>query len=298
MPVMDGFEATRLIRSNPDFDTLPIIAMTAHVFASEKDKCLAEGMQAHVSKPIQPAQLFGTLVDHIKTKKKQSRNDSSVIKTNSEFVADKSSVLSELSTVDIHSAKKMLNEDESLLNKLLHQFAHEQTGTVTKLKQQINHQQHSRAAKLTHLIKGVAGNLHIRDVFDSAVHLENALNKKSPQNINDLLKQFEYDFNQFTSEIEHFNKNREVNFADKDSLNNEDIIFLGQELEILDQMIVHLDNNNFNAQSCLEELTPFLAKFYKQELRQFSSLIMDLNFSAAADIARKLKKKLSESCPE
>ncbi len=302
MPEMDGFEATRLIRSNPDFDTLPIIAMTAHVFASEKDKCLAVGMQAHVSKPIHPAQLFGALVDHIKTKKKPSRNDSSVIKTSNEFVADKSSVLSELSTVDIHSAKKMLNEDESLLNKLLHQFAHEQAGTVTKLKQQINHQQHSQAAELTHLIKGVAGNLHIRDVFDSAVHLENALNKEPPQNINDLLNQFEYNFNQFTSEIEHFNENREVNVnvnvADKDSLNNEDIIFLGQELEILDQMIIHLDNNNFNAQSCLEELTPFLAKYYKQELRQFSGLIMDLNFSAAADIARKLKKKLSEFCPE
>jgi len=298
MPEMDGFEATQLIRSNPDFDALPIIAMTAHVFATEKDKCLATGMQAHVSKPIQPAQLFDTLVDHIKTKKKQGRNDNSMIKSSNEVVADKSSVLSELSTVDIQSAKKMLNEDETLLNKLLHQFAHEQVGTVTKLKQKINHHQHSRAAELTHLIKGVAGNLHIRDVFDSAVHLENALNKKSPQNIHDLLNQFEYNFNQFTNEIEHLNENQKVNAADKCHLKNEDIVVLGQELEMLDKLIGHLDNNNFKAQSCLEELTPFLSKFYKQELRQFSDLIMDLNFSAAADVARKLKKKLSESCPE
>ena len=54
MPVMDGFTATKTIRSlkHPDADTIPIIAMTANAFREDKEKCLAAGMNAHLAKPI------------------------------------------------------------------------------------------------------------------------------------------------------------------------------------------------------------------------------------------------------
>jgi CheY-like chemotaxis protein/nitrogen-specific signal transduction histidine kinase len=61
MPIMDGFEATKRIRSNPTFKTLPIIAMTAHAFAEERDKCFAIGMNGHLAKPIDVGLLTQTL---------------------------------------------------------------------------------------------------------------------------------------------------------------------------------------------------------------------------------------------
>ncbi|MDR1035796.1 MAG: response regulator [Deltaproteobacteria bacterium] len=61
MPVMDGYEATRRIRANPDYKDLPIIAMTAHAFAEERDRCLSIGMNGHLSKPIDVALLAQTL---------------------------------------------------------------------------------------------------------------------------------------------------------------------------------------------------------------------------------------------
>ncbi|MGC2408421.1 MAG: response regulator [Methyloceanibacter sp.] len=62
MPVMDGIEATRAIRSDPRFQSLPIIAMTANAMAADREKCLHAGMNDHIGKPIDPNQLFSVLL--------------------------------------------------------------------------------------------------------------------------------------------------------------------------------------------------------------------------------------------
>nr|WP_281374160.1 ATP-binding protein [Aromatoleum toluvorans] len=59
MPVMDGLEATRLIRRHFDRDALPILATTADAFSETRERCLAAGMNDHVIKPID----FRTLPD-------------------------------------------------------------------------------------------------------------------------------------------------------------------------------------------------------------------------------------------
>jgi len=65
MPVMDGFEATRLIRENPEYEGLIIVAMTAHAFAEEREHCLAAGMDRHLTKPIDLPALRQTLRHYI-----------------------------------------------------------------------------------------------------------------------------------------------------------------------------------------------------------------------------------------
>jgi PAS domain S-box-containing protein len=62
MPVMDGFTATRAIREHLGFMDLPIIAMTANAMNSDRDDCLAAGMNAHVGKPFELAKLVKTLL--------------------------------------------------------------------------------------------------------------------------------------------------------------------------------------------------------------------------------------------
>ena len=61
MPEMDGYQATAKLRSDARFATLPIIAMTAHATIEERQRCLAAGMNDHVSKPIDPDNLFETV---------------------------------------------------------------------------------------------------------------------------------------------------------------------------------------------------------------------------------------------
>ena len=65
MPTMDGYEATRIIRSNPEHASMPIIATTAHAMVEERDRCLALGMDGHISKPIEVEKLYSMLQDFL-----------------------------------------------------------------------------------------------------------------------------------------------------------------------------------------------------------------------------------------
>ena len=59
--MLDGLEATRLIRKDQRWKTLPIIAMTAHAMNGDKERCLEAGMNGYISKPVHPSLLLSTV---------------------------------------------------------------------------------------------------------------------------------------------------------------------------------------------------------------------------------------------
>jgi len=68
MPLMDGLQATRLIRAMPDRAGLPIIAMTANAFEEHRDACLAAGMNDFVMKPVDANHLFATILHWLQSR--------------------------------------------------------------------------------------------------------------------------------------------------------------------------------------------------------------------------------------
>jgi two-component system cell cycle response regulator DivK len=58
LPIMDGYEATRRIRANPDMTAIPIIAVTSYALAGDEAKALAAGCNAYVTKPFSPRALL------------------------------------------------------------------------------------------------------------------------------------------------------------------------------------------------------------------------------------------------
>jgi CheY-like chemotaxis protein len=65
MPVMDGYTATREIRKNPDFQHIPVIAMTANAMTDDREKVLEAGMCDHIAKPLDVGEMFTTMAKWI-----------------------------------------------------------------------------------------------------------------------------------------------------------------------------------------------------------------------------------------
>ena len=72
MPVMDGIQATLLIRQLPEGKKLPIIAMTAAASEADRDSCLKAGMDDYISKPIIATELMEKMANHLKPKDKHA----------------------------------------------------------------------------------------------------------------------------------------------------------------------------------------------------------------------------------
>lgn len=61
LPVMDGWEATRRIKADPDLTHIPIIALTAHAIAGDRERCLAAGCNEYESKPVKFPRLLAKI---------------------------------------------------------------------------------------------------------------------------------------------------------------------------------------------------------------------------------------------
>jgi len=64
MPVMDGYEATTMIRQHERGAHIPIIAMTANTLNTDIQRCYQVGMNGHISKPVDPQKLMRCLLDY------------------------------------------------------------------------------------------------------------------------------------------------------------------------------------------------------------------------------------------
>jgi PAS domain S-box-containing protein len=170
MPGMDGYTATKLLRADPRFRDLPIIAMTAHALVDERQRCLDVGMNDHVSKPIDPDALFTTLMRWTKPRQVPGAAAQSKPATAAADV-----LLPPIDGVDMEGALKRVAGNKRLYLDLLQQFAAKQAGAGIQISIALEREDRELAERIAHTVKGVAGNIGLEQVFAAAEKLEKGI---------------------------------------------------------------------------------------------------------------------------
>jgi CheY-like chemotaxis protein len=183
MPEMDGYEATRVIRTDLNKASLPIIAMTAHALESERQNCLSAGMNDHIAKPIEAELLLATLKRWIKP-----RTDASFDTATQPAPVSVQPVINpvlpqSLPGIDLPAAlARLLGKSDFLLH-LLHEFNRTWGGVIEQLRANLAQNYLKEAHRMAHSLRGSAAMLSMTEVAAAAGDLEQALKSDNEERI-------------------------------------------------------------------------------------------------------------------
>jgi signal transduction histidine kinase/DNA-binding response OmpR family regulator len=177
MPVMDGLAATRAIRLKPQFQSLPIIAMTANVMESDREKCTAAGMNDHIAKPIDPDALFAALLRWIKPRAlvaaKPATETAAATARSSELARARETATLQIEGVDTQVALRRTGGNPKRYEMLLRKFA--DSANVEEIHNAQAAGDAATAARAAHSLKGSAANLGATEVANAAAEVETAI---------------------------------------------------------------------------------------------------------------------------
>jgi two-component system sensor histidine kinase/response regulator len=173
MPVMDGIEATCAIRSDPRFNELPIIAMTANAMASDRARCLEAGMNDHIGKPIDPDQLFGILLRWIRRKEDGDRGARRRAPVRSRASGNKTQLV--VPGIDVAAGLKRIGGNRKRYETLLRKFAQQQSETAAVIDAALADGDAAAVERAAHSLKGAAATLGADALADAAAQAEAAI---------------------------------------------------------------------------------------------------------------------------
>jgi CheY-like chemotaxis protein len=190
MPVLDGYEATRLLRIDERFVNLPIIAMTAHAMAEERERCQVLGMNGHISKPIDPGELYAIAL-RFRAVPGSSRPGPTTPPAPRGIGAPSAgdAETPRIAGLDVDAGLRHAGGSRALYRRLLKRFAGDYRDFAEDFGKAIAASRWEDAARQAHTLKGLAGSLGAAELQKQAVGLERAARAGDAARVRDELAQ-------------------------------------------------------------------------------------------------------------
>ncbi len=174
MPIMDGYEATHILRKMPQFANLPIVALTAGVVKTQQDAAREAGMNDFVTKPFNVDDLVSTI-------RRLTLRPRGSVGLEPEGKIEKSkvpgSVTNTLPGIDIGKGMELW-KDFAGYSKFLKKFAAEYAGSAQTVTALISENKLDEVKAQMHKLKGVAANLALLDVAQCATKVEEVVSEQ------------------------------------------------------------------------------------------------------------------------
>ncbi|MCA1856484.1 response regulator [Massilia oculi] len=172
MPQLDGHAATVELRQDPRFDELPVIAMTAHALAEIRERCLAEGMQDYITKPVDPEKLYATLARWM--------GKAMPARPLATLPAADMAPLPGLAGIDSSFGLRNVGGNSALYVELLDRFRASQRDAGGAIRSDLEAGRLREAASRAHSLRGVAGNIGARALQGLSQEIEEGAGRPVP----------------------------------------------------------------------------------------------------------------------
>ncbi|HAT51333.1 MAG: response regulator [Nitrospirae bacterium] len=208
MPVMDGYSASRAIRKMEKFQNLPIIAMTANAMTGDRDKCLAAGMNEHISKPVHPPTLFETLCRFIQSGKyagkdlQEMADDLSEVRGSARDILDTFALPEALDGVDVRMGLQNVGGKRRLYLNVLENIYRGYRDIAGKIRSALEADDMTEAYRLAHTFKGTAGTIGAMSLHVASQRLESVLKLGVTERIEVLLTPFSQEVDRVMTALE------------------------------------------------------------------------------------------------
>ncbi|MBN1777567.1 MAG: response regulator [Clostridiales bacterium] len=288
MPVMGGYEATKEIRKQIQFEELPIIAMTAHAMQGVKAECLAAGMNDYVSKPIDPKNLFSTIKKWVGKAVDEGMIQLGKQSDNGIVGEGIIQLPANIPGFDLNAGLNRLNGNKKLYKKLLVNFSREYSSIPSNIKKSVDKRKFEEASRLAHALKGVAGNVSAQEIQNIAAELELLLSNNDIEKCDELLENLVNSFDSLNKLLSELDIDIKV---DKQKVDRP--IDLSEVEPILRELALFVWEDNVDAEKPLDELQKLIGESnHYKELKELAKHIGDFDFEMAKKPLNELAKKM------
>ena len=173
MPIMDGITATKAIRESGRWGDLPILAMTANAMSSDRDRCLAAGMNGHITKPIDPNLLYEAMTQWIAPRTTDTAVPAPPIAPSTGTASpEMQKALRTIPGLDVDGGLGRALNQFHLYENLLRRFLKGAANAVQSTRKQLEQGESADAERSMHTLKGTASTIGASDIAALAATVE------------------------------------------------------------------------------------------------------------------------------
>ncbi len=295
MPEMDGYEATRLIRQDHSAGKLPVLAMTAHVMAEERQKCLETGMNDHISKPVDPKKLRAMLAKWLPSgagtavEKGAAADDTGYLTGLPEM----------LSGLDPQAGVARLEGNAGMYRRVLENFYREHRTVSEELKKALQAEDTEKLQLIAHTLKGLAPVIAAPDLQLSVMTLNRLLNSYWDGEEVDVCdieyEQIRQPVMRVVSDLEKVITGLEDVFSTRDGPISHAAAAPADQLDpdsCLSTLRIYLKNGSMDAENSLMALKPMLEELDPPGWQQLVRAVETLDYCQALECLDALAARL------
>ena len=300
MPEMDGYAATRAIRSNPKFADLPIIAMTANVMAGDLKKCLAAGMNDHIKKPIHPPTMYETICRSLKniaeSSEVQNKDSYQEIIPGRQKIHELEMVdLPEsLDGVDIQIGLRNVNGNCNLYLKMLKNMNNRFRNIVEQIMVEVDRGALDDAKRLVHTFKGISGTMGARELYKMSDKIESAIESKEMHLLPGLMAPFSMSVNRVMSALDPLARKEDSSQSEEvQSIGKPEKLDLDRLQEVFTKLYRLIDEMDSETLNVIQEIKDLLGQSrFTENYRKLESQVNEYAFEEARDTLDRISYEL------